>query len=343
MPKWQEQKPKYLHAQKRKGVWYTYYRRDGRYVPIEGEPGTAAWLRSYSQIHDDWCAEAPSLSRHSIEGVIAAFCARKKFKATTEKNQARRRMHFNDIRTAWDKIDIRRIKRHQILAYRDLIADKRSPSISREHLGTLKALLSFAFERGLVEIDITENVQNPDDYAVDPHAPWTDEQISEFLERAPDRWRRAVMVLLHTGLRLGDAVSIRRQNIRDGAIFWKTSKKGKEVCIPLTTALQTELARPLRIDSMYLIAGLKGGSMKSHSVAHGIRSAFQKLGMGKVPPIHGLRKNAIMNLIEAGCTPREVQAITGQSLQIVEHYAQGYNPERLAKAAIVKLEKTQKW
>lgn len=252
-------------------------------------------------------------------------------------------MHFNDIRTAWGKIDIRRIKRHQILAYRDLIADKRSPSISREHLGTLKALLSFAFERGLVEIDITENVQNPDDYAVDPHAPWTDEQISEFLERAPDRWRRAVMVLLHTGLRLGDAVSIRRQNIRDGAIFWKTSKKGKEVCIPLTTALQTELARPLRIDSMYLIAGLKGGSMKSHSVAHGIRSAFQKLGMGKVPPIHGLRKNAIMNLIEAGCTPREVQAITGQSLQIVEHYAQGYNPERLAKAAIVKLEKTQKW
>ena len=35
---------------------------------------------------------------------------------------------------------------------------------------------------------------------------------------------------------------------------------------------------------------------------------------------HGLRKSAVVFLVEAGCTTAEVSAITGQSLQMVEHY-----------------------
>lgn len=38
---------------------------------------------------------------------------------------------------------------------------------------------------------------------------------------------------------------------------------------------------------------------------------------------HGLRKSAVVFLLEAGCADAEVAAITGQSREMVEHYANG--------------------
>ncbi len=53
---------------------------------------------------------------------------------------------------------------------------------------------------------------------------------------------------------------------------------------------------------------------------------------------HGLRKSAVATLLEAGCTTAEVQAITGQSMQMVEHYAKQVNQKKLAASAILKWE-----
>jgi len=53
---------------------------------------------------------------------------------------------------------------------------------------------------------------------------------------------------------------------------------------------------------------------------------------------HGLRKNAVNALLEAGCSTAEVSAITGQSLQVVEHYARGRDERALARAAMAKWE-----
>lgn len=53
---------------------------------------------------------------------------------------------------------------------------------------------------------------------------------------------------------------------------------------------------------------------------------------------HGLRKSAVVFLLEAGCTDAETAAITGQSRDMVEHYAKKVNQHRLATAAILKWE-----
>lgn len=57
---------------------------------------------------------------------------------------------------------------------------------------------------------------------------------------------------------------------------------------------------------------------------------------------HGLRKNAVNALLEAGCTIAEVASITGQTFQVVEHYAAQMNRRKLSKAAIVKLDAHRK-
>lgn len=50
------------------------------------------------------------------------------------------------------------------------------------------------------------------------------------------------------------------------------------------------------------------------------------------------RKNAVIALLEAGCTIAEVAAITGQTHHVVEHYAAQVNRRRLGKSAILKFE-----
>ena len=56
----------------------------------------------------------------------------------------------------------------------------------------------------------------------------------------------------------------------------------------------------------------------------------------------GLRKSAVVVcLIEAGCTSSKVAAITGQTLKMVEHYAEQVNQRIFARAAILNEERTR--
>jgi integrase len=60
-----------------------------------------------------------------------------------------------------------------------------------------------------------------------------------------------------------------------------------------------------------------------------------KADVGDLVP-HGLRKNAVNALLEAGCSAAMVSAITGQTMQIVEQYALKRNNRKLAKTAMGK-------
>ncbi len=57
---------------------------------------------------------------------------------------------------------------------------------------------------------------------------------------------------------------------------------------------------------------------------------------------HGLRKSAVVMLLEAGCTTAEVASITGQSYEMVEQYAKQVSQRKLAAAAIAKWENAER-
>jgi len=65
-----------------------------------------------------------------------------------------------------------------------------------------------------------------------------------------------------------------------------------------------------------------------------VMSPLRKAGL----VFHGLRKSAVVFLLEAGSTDAEVSAITGQSRAMVEHYARQVNQKRLAASAVLKWE-----
>ena len=55
---------------------------------------------------------------------------------------------------------------------------------------------------------------------------------------------------------------------------------------------------------------------------------------------HGLRASSVEKLRGAGCEDREIESITGMSQPIVRRYNRFADQKRLAKAAILRLERT---
>ena len=134
---------------------------------------------------------------------------------------------------------------------------------------------------------------------------------------------------------------MRWTDIRNGLIAVLQGKTGKKLWIPMHAELKRILADVPRRGEFILTSGRRDAW-----TADGFKTAWQRQMAEKaLKPLrkqkcvfHGLRKSAVVMLLEAGCTDAEVSAITGQSREMVVHYAQAVNQKRLAAAAILKWE-----
>lgn len=168
------------------------------------------------------------------------------------------------------------------------------------------------------------------------HEPWPRDILQAGLDADDAQIRLAVHLLYYTGQRIGDVLKMRWGDIDDGLIYVLQQKTKKEVWPPIHSALQAQLDKtPKR--GITIICGDDGKPLKVRAVRETLQAFTAKLGQKTVP--HGLRKNAVNALLECGCTVAEVAAITGQTLQIIEHYAAQVNRKKMGRAAILKWEK----
>lgn len=167
------------------------------------------------------------------------------------------------------------------------------------------------------------------------HDPWPEDILNAGLEAKDDRTRLAVNLLYYTGQRIGDVIKMRWDHIHDGEIHVLQEKNDKEVSPPIHSALADVLAATPRRGAT-IIASAEGDPYSDETIRTDIKNFTRNMGKECVP--HGLRKNAVIALLEAGCTIAEVASITGQSFRIVEHYARKVNRRRLGRTAMTKLE-----
>lgn len=217
------------------------------------------------------------------------------------------------------------------------IAEKQ-PRNAIEVVKVLNLVFQCAMDLGEVDSNPADGIKKPARYKAKQHEAWTDQQLGTFLAGAKPIWRRAVIVALYTGLRRGDLVRLKKSHIKDGWIEIDIAKTKSQTAIPIHSELQTELDRDMPTASLMLIPSVRGQQLNVDSLSHGIQKECKRLDMVPNPPLHGLRRNAIINLLEAGCSIEEVKSITDQSKRMVEYYAAGQHRRRLAKGAILKLE-----
>ncbi len=135
-----------------------------------------------------------------------------------------------------------------------------------------------------------------------------------------------------------DALKLRWSDIRDGYVAvvpTKTARFGTSLDIKMSQELAVELAKTPRRGMTIVTQG--NGKPVGYAIALRDLKAFAAgLGYNVVP--HGLRKNAVNSLLEAGATVAQVSAITGQSFGVVEMYAKRMKRREMGAGAVVLLE-----
>lgn len=216
-----------------------------------------------------------------------------------------------------------------VLAIRDKLMDGKG---ANQTVRSLRALFTWACHKGRKYM--------PENPAMDvelfdegEHDPWPDWLVDAALQ--DERVRFTVGLLYFTGQRIGDVLRMRWSDIRGGVIEVTQEKTGKTLHIPIAADLQDILSEiPKR--GLTLLTKSTGGPYAYNGIRPVLKAWVREHGCEDV--IHGLRKNAVNALLEAECSIAEVSAITGQSLQMVEHYAKLRNQCRLGQAAILKLD-----
>lgn len=194
-------------------------------------------------------------------------------------------------------------------------------------LAVVKNIFGFGRANDLIEQDPAKDIEI--DHETTPHEPWPDAVLEKAL-LGPDRL--AVALLYFTGQRISDVCRMRWSDIDDGVITvtpQKTRRYKKVLYIPIHSRLEAILAETPR--SLTTIICKANGEPYTRNA---LGKVLAKSIPGQVP--HGLRKNAVNALLEAGCTVPQVSSITGQTMQVVEHYAAKRDNRKMAKTAMGK-------
>lgn len=149
--------------------------------------------------------------------------------------------------------------------------------------------------------------------------------------------RLVLLFALYTGQRQADCLAASWRDVQGSRIRVKQEKTGVELTIRIHQDLKTALDTTKKT-SVKILTTSNGKGWEVENFRKLFREARNKAGLTEVT-FHGLRKTAARNLAEVGCTESQIMAITGHKTSaMVSHYVKDANQEKLAEAAILKLE-----
>jgi integrase len=282
---------------------------------------------------------APRINADSFDHVITIYLDSPDFKELAEATKTGYRRYLSLVRERWGSLEVKGLEPRHVLALRDRYQAK--PATANAVVRTLSALMVWAIPRGYRSDNPCAHIKKLK--IGDGWGPWPWEMI-ELLERHAPPWMwQAGALALYTGQREADVLAMTWTQARGGAIELRQQKTGRALVIPAHQRLLAVLATiPRR--TVQILSSSRGEPW----TPGGFRSSWLANLKGPLAPIHeaglvfhGLRKSAVVTLLEAGCTDAEVAAITGQSRQMIEHYSRQVNQRKLAAAAILKWERSQ--
>jgi integrase len=190
-----------------------------------------------------------------------------------------------------------------ILAGRD--ARKQTPSQAKCFLVVMRAMYRFALVAGYVTEDPTVGIKAfPKKKGGTGFPIWTEEEVERYQAYYPIGTRQRVWIdlLLYTGLRRGDLVTIGRQHVSKGVATLRTEKSQGEmtVTLPILPILAATLAAG-PCAPLAFICGARGEPLKKACDAAGV--------VGK--SAHGIRKAAATRCADNGATEQQLNAIFG--------------------------------
>jgi len=171
-------------------------------------------------------------------------------------------------------------------------------------------------------------------------APWP-EWMVRALDTAPDDLRITAELMLGTGQRPNAAITMRRDHFSGEWMTVRDEKGAADLEVYCPERLRAFVA-DLPRRGVYLLAKNLTQPKGYDAVERTFRKWREGLGDAARPfTLHGLRKLAIVQLAEAGCSDAEIQAVTGQSPETVAYYRKKASAKALSKAAQIRRDRNR--
>lgn len=310
-----------------------YYRRAGyERVTLPGAPGSAEFMAAYAAAD----ARAPKQPEprtppRSIGALIQEYYRSHGFRTLRDSTKRGYRNILDRFRAKYGDRGAASIEPHHLEAIFHGMAE--TPGAVRNLRRRLSKVFALAVRLGWrktnpVKDTVIETSKSKG------FVPWSEDDIARFEAHWPSgsRERLALALLLYTGQRRSDVVTMGRQHVRDGRISVRQIKTDNRLQLMIVPALKTELDQHTA-GLTYLLTQY-GHAFTAAGFTQWFRERAEMAGLeGRTP--HGLRKAAGRRLAEAGCSAKEIAAVLGHTtLAEVERYTRDADQVALSDAAL---------
>src|SRR5215472_11337171 len=332
--------PKYCHpfVDKKTGLAYCYLRRRGYpLVPLPGLPWSPSFMAAYEKAMSGprTAIGAGRIKPGSVHAVVSAYLDSQKFFGSKSAGTQRMRRGILERFRAPPNGD-----RPFALLPAEWIEkrlDALPPHAARSWLASLRSLCQFAIKHGYRRDDPTAAIKLESLKGNGFHT-WTEDEIARFEAHHPigSKPRLALALLLYTGQRRSDVVRMGRQHIKAGVLTVRQGKTGAELAIPVHAYLRAVLDATPSEHLTFLVTAT-GKPYGGNAFSEQFRKWCDAAGLPTRCKPHGLRKAACRRLAEAGCSEREIMAISGHATSKgIARYTKAADRALLARNAMAK-------
>jgi integrase len=319
-----------------------YFRHQGKRWPLPGEPGSAQFAARYDELRQEHITARPAnnvtFGPNTLGFVIEKYLGSKEFKSKAHNTKRQYRQILDRLKQ---------------IAGRGLTVDLHEGHVRDIRLRFLPA--TFAADEAVMLLSMlwifakehlamrlgpnpTTDIRKLHKQSW-THEPWPEAVIDKFEAEARPKANAslALLLLLYSGQRAGDVAAMKWGQYDGKGIQVRQQKTDTLLWIPCHWRLGDALERAER-KSEFILTTQNGSGYSAGSFCNMIAEATAQIGH-KEYTAHGLRKNAAIALIEAGCEVPQVMAILGhKTWKMAMHYAQQRDQRKLAQQAIDKWE-----
>lgn len=325
-----------------------YLRRPGLpKVRLRGKPWSKEFMAAYAQAMEE---RQEGEQRDVIEEATWGWLCRRyfasgQFASLGERTQIIRRRilekTFREPREPGSKdlfqhMPLEAVGPAAIRVLRDRLA--KTPEASNERLKAIRQAFVVGIENEHWDRNPARDVpyiRNP----TDGFYPWTETDIGQYCETYPpgSKQRRALVLLLVLGPRRQDAVTLGRQNMKNGRIKYKPLKTRKKANVEVDVEISPELQAELDLAPAGDMLFIQTEHGKAYTVG-GFYNWFKRqcvlAGLPRCSP-HGLRKAGAQQRADNGATDYGLMALYGWlSPKTSQIYTRGANRKKLAAGVI---------
>lgn len=305
--------PAYVYPKGRKN--YLYFVRAGRTQRMINTPGTAEFAAEYAMLMRGIAME-PKLTISKLINDYQHSSRWAKLAANTRKSYSRSLSYFDDAAGHIDPSTLRRVHINQM---RDALADK--PTDANRKIGTLSVLFEHGIDigwlkenpaKGVRRLEVTGRIRQS----------WPVEMVEAFRGEADPRTLLLFELLIGTGQRINDVLSLRWSDLAGNGFMITQGKTKKRLFIPLTSRLQAILQSTPR-KALFIVAQANGNRVGYNLAWKDFMRVRRAIGAQEYD-IHGLRYTAASEIAAIpGMTAEHVKAITGHSEAAMVHLYAG--------------------